>query len=144
MTIFFYTKNDDYGEFSNFSKHGIEMQGVWWPTVEHYFQAQKFEDKEYRELIRGAYTSKQAAELGRSRKLPIRKDWEIVKDEIMYQAVLKKFKTHQKLLELLLSTGSQDIIENAPGDYYWGIGQNGTGLNKLGKILVTIRDQLKI
>jgi ribA/ribD-fused uncharacterized protein len=144
MTIFFYTKNDDYGEFSNFSKHGIEMQGVWWPSVEHYFQAQKFEDKEYREQIRGAYTSKQAAELGRSRKLPIRKDWEIVKDEIMYQAVLKKFKTHQKLLELLLSTGSQDIIENAPGDYYWGIGQNGTGLNKLGKILVTIRDQLKI
>jgi predicted NAD-dependent protein-ADP-ribosyltransferase YbiA (DUF1768 family) len=35
-------------------------------------------------------------------------------------------------------------VENAPGDYYWGIGKNGTGLNKLGKILVSVREQLKI
>ena len=48
MTIYFYTKTDKYGEFSNFSKHGIEMNGQWWPTVEHYFQAQKFLDVEYK------------------------------------------------------------------------------------------------
>ncbi|MDP5138602.1 NADAR family protein [Rheinheimera baltica] len=144
MTIFFYTKTDAYGEFSNFSKHGIEEDGEWWPTVEHYFQAQKFEDKSYQEKIRTAYSSKQAAELGRSRKVPIRADWELVKDEIMFRAVLKKFKTHDKLKELLLSTGVQEIVENAPGDYYWGIGKNGTGLNKLGKILVSVREQLKI
>lgn len=143
MTIFFYTKTDAFGEFSNFSKHGIEVDGVWWPTVEHYFQAQKFEDKGYQEKIRTAHTSKQAAELGRSRKVPIRDDWETVKDEVMFSAVLKKFKTHQSLLALLLSTGDQDIVENAPGDYYWGIGKNGTGHNKLGKILVSVRQQLK-
>ena len=62
----------------------------------------------------------------------------------MFRAVLKKFKTHDKLKELLLSTGVQEIVENAPGDYYWGIGKNGTGLNKLGKILVSVREQLKI
>ena len=62
----------------------------------------------------------------------------------MFRAVLKKFKTHDKLKELLLSTGEQNIVENAPGDYYWGIGKNGTGLNKLGKILVSVREQLKI
>lgn len=144
MTIFFYTKTDQFGEFSNFSKHGIEVHGQWWPTVEHFFQAQKFEDIEYQEKIRNAHSPKQAAELGRSRKLPIRSDWEEVKDQIMYEAVLKKFKTHDKLAALLLSTGSQEIVENAPGDYYWGIGQNGTGLNKLGKILCSVRDQLKI
>jgi len=144
MTIFFYTKTDEYGDFSNFSKHGIEVDGLWWPTVEHFFQAQKFENVEYQEKIRTAFTPKQAAELGRSRKVPIREDWEEVKDSIMYEAVLKKFKTHNKLAEMLLSTGSQDIIENAPGDYYWGIGQNGTGLNKLGKILCSVRDQLRI
>ncbi|MDW5284385.1 NADAR family protein [Alteromonas macleodii] len=144
MTIFFYTKTDEYGDFSNFSKHGIEVDGLWWPTVEHFFQAQKFENVEYQEKIRTAFTPKQAAELGRSRKVPIRKDWEEVKDLIMYQAVLKKFKTHNRLAEILLSTGNQDIVENAPGDYYWGIGQNGTGLNKLGKILCSVRDQLRI
>ncbi len=51
-------------------------------------------------------------ELGRSRKVPIRKDWESVKDSIMYQAVLKKFQTHDSLKEILLSTGDQDIIED--------------------------------
>jgi ribA/ribD-fused uncharacterized protein len=144
MTIFFYTKTDAYGEFSNFSKHGIEVDGLWWPTVEHYFQAQKFEDKEYQEKIRTAHSPKQAAELGRSRKVAIREDWETVKEEIMFRAVLKKFKTHPKLSELLLFTGNQNIVENAPGDYYWGIGKNGTGLNKLGEILVSVREQLKI
>ncbi len=120
MAIYFYTKNDEYGEFSNFSPHGIEMDNLWWPTVEHYFQAQKFHDHEYREKIRHAHSAKQAAELGRSRKMPIRTDWEEVKDQIMYDAVLKKFQTHKKLAKLLLTTGTEEIFEIAPGDYYWG------------------------
>jgi ribA/ribD-fused uncharacterized protein len=142
MTIYFYTKNDEYGEFSNFSKHGIEMDGEWWPTVEHYFQAQKFTDENHKRKIQESYTSKQAAELGRSRKLPIRKEWEEIKDKIMYEAVFKKFQTHESLTELLLSTGNQVIVENAPGDYYWGCGKDGTGLNKLGQILAQVRDKL--
>ncbi|BEV10811.1 hypothetical protein ATDW_13070 [Asticcacaulis sp. DW145] len=39
MTIWFYGQTDAYAEFSNFSPHGFQMEGVWWPTVEHYFQA---------------------------------------------------------------------------------------------------------
>ncbi|MEN7343553.1 MAG: NADAR family protein, partial [Pseudomonadota bacterium] len=126
MTIYFYTKNDAFGEFSNFSRHGVEMDGAWWPTVEHYYQAQKFDDLDCRERIRGAHDSKQAAELGRSRKQPIRADWEEVKEAVMYEAVLKKFKTHGSLAALLLSTGHNDIVENAPGDYFWGAGKDGT------------------
>jgi predicted NAD-dependent protein-ADP-ribosyltransferase YbiA (DUF1768 family) len=37
--IYFYTPEDAYGAFSNFSRHGVEMDGLWWPTVEHYFQS---------------------------------------------------------------------------------------------------------
>ena len=144
MTIYFYTKTDEYGEFSNFSKHGIEVDGEWWLTVEHYFQAQKFTDEDHKEKIREAYTSKQAAELGRTRKLPIRADWEGVKDNIMFEAVLNKFQTHKDLSELLISTGDNDIVENAPGDYYWGCGKDGSGLNKLGKILERVRDNLRM
>jgi ribA/ribD-fused uncharacterized protein len=144
MTIYFYTKTDEYGEFSNFSKHGIEVDGEWWLTVEHYFQAQKFTDEDHKLKIREAYTSKQAAELGRTRKLPIREDWEEVKDNIMFEAVLSKFQTHKDLSELLLSTGDKDIVENAPGDYYWGCGKDGSGLNKLGKILERVRDNLRM
>ena len=142
MVIYFYTTQDEYGEFSNFSKHGIEVDGLWWKTVEHYFQAQKFSDAIYQEKIRLAHSPKQAAELGRSRKLPIRSDWEHVKDEIMFKAVMKKFLTHPSLKQLLLDTEDQEIIENAPGDYYWGIGKDGTGQNKLGQILIKVRNKL--
>lgn len=144
MTVFFYTKNDKFGEFSNFSKYGVEIDDLWWPTVEHYFQAQKFLDSEYREKIRNSYTPKQAAELGRSRKVPIREDWEAVKDDIMLKAVEIKFRTHSSLADLLISTGGEDIVENAPGDYYWGCGQDGSGLNKLGQILVEVRAKIAI
>lgn len=143
MTVFFYSRTDDFGDFSNFSSHGIEMDGEWWPTVEHYFQAQKFLDDAYRERIRGAHSAKQAAELGRSRKVPLRPDWEEVKDGIMRAAVLKKFQTHRALADLLLSTGDEAIVENAPGDYYWGCGKDGGGLNRLGEILMETRAILR-
>ena len=139
MTIYFYSRTDDFGAFSNFAPHGVEMEGLWWPTVEHYFQAQKFTDEAQRARIHACHSPKQAAELGRSRKVPLRADWEAVKDDIMRAAVLKKFQTHTALAELLLSTGEEDIVENAPGDYYWGCGKDGSGLNRLGEILMETR-----
>ncbi|MEM1370056.1 MAG: NADAR family protein [Cyanobacteria bacterium P01_H01_bin.15] len=143
MTIYFYSTKNEYGEFSNFSKHGVELDGLWWKTTEHYFQSQKFLDAEYKEKIRLCHSPKEAADLGRSRKLPLREDWEEIKDEVMLVAVRKKFQTHSSLRELLLSTGNQDIVENAPGDYYWGCGQDGTGRNQLGKILTRVRNELR-
>lgn len=143
MIIGFYTKNDRFGEFSNFSPFGIEMDGLWWPSVEHYFQAQKFFDESYREKIRRVFTAKDAAALGRSRKVPLRRDWEEVKDSVMYQGVLKKFQTHEELKDLLLGTGDADIVETAPGDFYWGSGHDGTGLNRLGQILMRVRAVLR-
>ncbi|MEM8803865.1 MAG: NADAR family protein [Pseudomonadota bacterium] len=142
MTIYFYGQTDAYSEFSNFAPYGVEMEGAWWPTVEHYFQAQKFEYPAYRDKIRKANRPKDAKALGLTRKLPLRSDWEVVKEEIMYAAVAKKFMTHATLKELLLSTGDVAIIENAPMDYFWGAGQDGTGQNKLGKILMRVRSEL--
>lgn len=142
MTIYFYSSKEQYGEFSNFSKHGIELDGKWWPTTEHYFQAQKFNDETYQEKIRNALTPKTAANMGRSRETPIRNDWEAVKDNVMRKAVLKKFQTHKELKELLLATGKEVIVENSPGDYYWGCGADGTGKNMLGKILQEVRQLL--
>lgn len=143
--IYFYSKTVAYFELSNFSPHGFEEDGEYWPTVEHYFQAQKFvgpESFEYRERIRRAQTPKDAKALGRSRKVPIRQDWEEVKDEVMLTAIRKKF-AHPKLRELLLSTGERTLIEAAPRDYYWGAGRTGTGKNRLGEILMKVRVELQ-
>jgi len=144
MPIYFYTPQEEpYGCFSNFSWHGVEIDGVYWRTVEHYFQAQKFpQSQDYQESIRRAATPKAAKNLGRTREVPIRDDWDVVRDDVMYIAVLKKFATHTDIQAILLGTYDETLIEAAPTDWYWGAGSDGTGLNKLGKILMRVRDEL--
>ncbi|MEM7084212.1 MAG: NADAR family protein [Pseudomonadota bacterium] len=143
MAIYFYTKNEPNYEYSNFSKYGIECDGLWWETVEHYFQAQKFDNEEYREKIRRAHGPKQAASLGRSRSEPIRVDWNEIRIDVMKRAVRKKFLTHKSLKEMLMATGDEEIVENSPGDYFWGCGKDGSGSNWLGRIIMEIRDELR-
>lgn len=141
--IYFYSAQDAYGCFSNFSSHGVQLKGVWWPTTEHFFQAQKFAGTPHEEAIRHAKTPKQAAEMGRDRRRPIRPDWEQIKDEVMRAAVREKFRTHAGIREELLATGDVELIENAPSDFYWGCGADGSGKNMLGKILMEIREELQ-
>lgn len=143
MPIYFYSTLDEYACFSNFSPHGFELDGVYWPTVEHYFQAQKFVGTAYAEQIRQARSPKHAKTLGRRRDWPLRSDWEEVKLEIMRQAVQRKFETHADLRSILLSTGTEELVENAPNDYFWGAGRFGTGKNMLGKILMDVREVLR-
>lgn len=144
MTIYFYRIHEKpYGCFSNFSPHGIELDEQWWPTTEHYFQAQKFAGTPYAELVRLAETPMDAAEIGRNRQYPLRPDWGKVKDEIMFRAVLRKFQTHADIREILLSTGEEEIVEKTTHDYYWGCGTEGTGKNMLGQILVSVRTLLR-
>jgi ribA/ribD-fused uncharacterized protein len=78
-----------------------------------------------------------------TRKVALRSDWDEIKDDLMTQAVRKKVATHTDVRKLLLETGNASIVENAPMDYYWGGGFDGTGLNKLGKILMKVRSELK-
>ena len=86
---------------------------------------------------------KDAKTLGMTRSLPLRPDWEQVKEEIMHAAMLTKFQTHPKLADLLRSTGHRIIVENAPTDDYWGCGPDGQGLNRLGQLLMTVRAHLR-
>jgi ribA/ribD-fused uncharacterized protein len=144
VTIYFYTAREEpYGCFSNFSRHGIELDGQWWPTVEHYFQAQKHVGTPHAERIRCAATPGQAKGLGHMRAVPLRPDWDDVKDAVMARAVRRKFETHAALRALLLATGDEELVESAPSDYYWGCGADGSGLNKLGQILMRVRAELR-
>lgn len=82
--------------------------------------------------------------MGRDRSLKLREDWEEVKDEVMYEAVLAKFKQHADIRDLLLGTGDAEIIERTENDRYWGDGGDGNGLNRLGEILMTVREELTV
>lgn len=146
MTIYFYKVSQPYGCFSNFSPHGIEIEGTYWPTVEHYYQAQKFvgsPDAPIIHLIHAAATPEQAAALGRCHSYRLRPDWELVKTQVMQVAVFKKFMTHLEIREILLITGDEMLIENSPTDYFWGCGTNRTGENHLGRILMSVRSEIR-
>jgi len=141
--IKFYGTRKQYGCFSNFSKHDFYLDGQHWCTSEHYFQAQKFVGTKFYDEVQQASSPRKAATIGRNRSLPLRKDWETVKVDVMRKALRAKFTSNQKIKEVLLSTNNAKLVENSPTDYYWGCGANGKGRNVLGILLEEIRDELR-
>lgn len=37
----------------------------------------------------------------------------------------------------------EELVESAPGDFYWGCAADGSGLNRLGQILMEVREVLR-
>ncbi len=143
MTIRFFSKSETHREFSNFTPFPIDLDGKRWPSVEHYYQAQKFADPELQQKIRKAEKPAIAKSLADKHKAAIRPDWEEVKEAAMERAVRRKFELYTELRALLLATGEEELAEAAPTDYHWGIGRDGSGLNKLGLLLMRIRAELR-
>lgn len=146
--IKFYSTKGKYGVFSNFYKSPVFLDDLKWPTSEHFYQAQKFlpgtmydENKTIRESIRLCDTAREAADMGRS--LSIRDDWESIKYSVMKRVITAKFTQYRSFGDLLLETGDEELIEDSPTDYIWGCGEDGTGLNWLGKVLMEVRTELK-
>ena len=142
QSIKFYLQNKPYGYFSNFAPYSVYLKGKIWPTVEHYFQAQKFAGTHHEEEVRRAKTPKDAAKIGRDRGRPLRVDWEEVKDDVMREALYAKYTQNPDLRENLVSTGTAEIVEHTANDSYWGDGGDGTGKNMLGILLMELRGHL--
>ena len=144
MAIRFYSTKGPHGSFSNFSSHPFVLDGLRWPTSEHFFQAEKFLDQAYRERIRLASSPGAAAKLGRSRDMPLREGWEGMKDDVMRRAVRAKFAAHPDITAVLLGTADEHLIEDTSTDHYWGCGTSGSGRNMLGLILMELRQTLRV
>ena len=120
------------------------MDGKEWHSTEHYFQAQKFVGTPYEEYIRlYAGSPREAFQLARHPECLKwqRSDWDAVKLDVMYKALLAKFTQHGQLRQLLLSTGDRKLIEHTFNDSFWGDGGGmGSGLNHLGRLLAKVRE----
>ena len=136
----------EYGFLSNFYMCCVELDGKTYTSTEHAFQAAKTLDPQKREEIRKATSPGRAKRLGR--KVPLRKDWESVKVEVMHGLLQQKFKKGGPLADLLLKTGTQDLVEgNTWGDRFWGKTKNGgkwVGKNHLGRLLMLVRQELRM
>jgi ribA/ribD-fused uncharacterized protein len=138
--VYFYGAAKKNGFLSNFFPAKIKIDGEWYDTTEHYFQAMKTKDPKRRERIRRAATPGKAAKMGRARKATkLRPDWEDVKDEAMLTACLAKFTQHPDLWKQLDETGDSILVEHTKRDRYWGDAGDGSGTNMLGKILWLVR-----
>lgn len=141
-TINFYRVSEPYGFFSNFSSHPIFINGEIWATVEHYFQANKFENNEIINRIKMLDSPMKAAIEGRNKNNIIRKDWDFIKDSIMLKGLIAKFTQHPDLKKELLETKDFIIVENTKNDNYWGNGGDNSGRNRLGNLIMDVRKEL--
>jgi len=146
--VLFYHSDLAWGELSNFSNHAIYLKGVVWPTVEHYYQAQKFAGSPVEAQIRECASPMQAKQLANEQSGMLWNEtqtqrWQAKKETVMYEGLTAKFTQHPQLQVLLLSTGNRRIAEHTEHDHYWGDGINGTGSNRLGELLQQLRSALQ-
>lgn len=131
----------EYAFLNNFYLCSVEYKGVVYSNNEAAFQAQKTLDEKLKKQFENLGPV-EARNLGKSIKL--RKDWEEIKDQTMYEICAAKFEQNPNLMDLLVLTGKRPLEEgNHWNDRYWGT-VNGVGQNKLGKILMDIREKEQI
>lgn len=125
---------------SNFYLTEVDFDGFTFQNNEAAFQAMKTLDRGKRaEFTRLDPSSAKR----KGRQVRLRKDWEEVKDQLMYEICLSKFNQNEDLKRKLLQTKGIELIEgNDWGDTYWGVCR-GRGQNKLGKILMRVREELE-
>jgi N-glycosidase YbiA len=155
--LFFRRDREAFGFLSHFHRATLRLDGEEWPSVEHYYQAQRSTDEAYRNTIRAAVSPGMGKRFGASPDAPRRvshqswfrknaarprADRQDVKLDVMRRADWAKFTQHSDLGRRLLATRPSIIEEDAPFDLFWGTGVDGRGLNWAGRILMEIRDRL--
>ncbi len=141
--IHFYHSDQPWGEFSNFSQHAVFLKGRIWPTAEHFYQAQKFADMPDEEEIRRCPSPMLAKRSAAGRKEHRRSNWPDIKKQIMLDVLRAKFTQHPDLEALLLESGDRTLVEHTEQDSFWGDGGDGSGRNRLGCLLMQVRQELR-
>lgn len=139
--IYFYLKDDEYGWMSNFYPSPIcDDNEVFYPTVEHFYQAYKTGDPAVATWIASAPKPYLAMKAGRNlrEKDGFYPQWEDIKRTVMVNGLRLKFQIPE-LREKLLATGNARLHESSPTDKYWGV----KGEDQLGKCLMQVRDEIR-
>lgn len=127
-----------YRFLSNFWDAPVTLDGVTYPSVENAYQAAKTVAAHREQFVH--CTPGQAKRLGRG--VPMRRDWDAVKLEVMGELVRQKFAPGSALSMQLLATAGLNLVEdNTWGDRFWGQCK-GAGHNHLGRLLMGVREKL--
>lgn len=128
---------------SNFSAHRVNYQGKVFPSAEHAYHAQKFEESALQDQIINRGSPLEAWTLAHELKMHRRIDWDDIKIDVLTDIIRHKAQQHQEIRDTLLATGDEEIVEINPNDDFWGNGEDGQGQNHTGKIWMKVREELK-
>ena len=135
---------EEYRWLSNFHPCIVYHHGEKYPSAEHAYQAAKYPFSERKPFLFQPQniSAGEAKKLGNKRDIPgfESSGWDYMKYDIMLSIVFSKFAENKDLREKLIDTGDRYLEEtNHWGDTYWGV-YDKEGANKLGLILMKIRD----
>lgn len=142
--------------FSQWYESSFTIDGVFYPTAEHWMMAAKarlFEDDETLAEILVASDAKTAKALGRKVQNFDDGLWKENARRLVTEGNVAKFEQNSELEEFLLGTGDSVLVEASPYDRIWGIGLKADderakhpntwqGQNLLGFALMDVREDL--
>jgi len=123
--VFFY--EHEFYVLSNFSSFAIHWRGELWPTVEHAYHAEKFEDEDIKEKVRNARSAHAALKIAEINKDKYRKDWHDNRLGVMKELLRAKVCQHEYVKRKLLETGERELVEDSWRDSFWGWGPDKDG-----------------
>lgn len=139
--ILFY--ENEFYVFSNYSSFAIEWKGKLYPTSEHTYHSEKFEDESLKEQVRNTRSAHDSQKFAEANKNKYRKDWNDVRLGIMKEILKAKVEQHLYVKKKLLESGDKELIEDSWRDSFWGWGPNKDGQNQLGKLWMEVREEFK-
>lgn len=127
---------------SNFFPCKVHYEGLDYPSVENAYQAAKWPINKRQEFT--MISAAEAKKLGRQAPDLNKRKWDKSKYNLMAVLVLQKFLFNKDLKEMLLATGDAYLEEsNHWNDLFWGKNEVGEGENKLGQILMGVRETIR-
>jgi len=145
--VYFY--EHEFYVLSNFSAFRLQWREVDFDTSEHAYQFEKFYvPHPYWALVDIQRAIVQARSAHEARKIAERHarfqrpEWDTQRLAVMRDILRAKIDQHAYVHRKLLETGERVLVQDSWRDAYWGIGDDGTGANMLGKLWMEIRAEL--
>lgn len=151
----------------------LVIDGHPWRTTEHYFQACKFApgseewiNIQQKKTVKMTYTEKKTGKWV-TKEFDLRhpgqvfsyiraimdakpvalqytnNQWSNIKDQVMLKALRAKAQQSHGFRQLLSKSDQKPLFETSDKDDYWGTGKHHNGQNRLGALLMQVRDEVK-